>query len=131
MNKQPAAAGSRPPCGIDLIKAERNRQIAQEGWTESHDDSHSFFEMSLAAICYASAAAGDPVYKKREHAYGNERAFYFSDPWPWERLWDKRPTGTPSPAQRVRMLEKAGALITAEIDRLLRGAGGRTAAGKG
>lgn len=124
MNEQnedilPAAAGSHQPCGIDLIKAERDRQIAK-GWSVDHDDTHSSFEMPMAAICYAAAAADERPYFKQEHKLRNERWVKFYDPWPWEWNSDKRPTWKSSRIQRVRMLEKAGALIAAEIDRLLR-----------
>ena len=49
----------------------------------------------------------------------------FVDPWPrsWVEDWDKRlPTRDPRDVsdERIRELEKAGALIAAEIDRLLR-----------
>lgn len=46
--------------------------------------------------------------------------------WPWDQVYDSRPHdgNTPAPSktnisERVRLLEKAGALIAAEIDRLL------------
>jgi hypothetical protein len=37
------------------------------------------------------------------------------DEWPFDRSWYK-----PTPENRIRELEKAGALIAAEIDRLQR-----------
>lgn len=36
---------------IDEIRAERSRQIAKEGWTLEHDDSHIQGEMAMAAAC--------------------------------------------------------------------------------
>lgn len=108
--------------GIELIAAERQRQIDTEGWTALHDDGHKQGEMAAAAICYA---APTPVFRIRELS----RGFQFTDPWPWDEEWDKRRydrTGmlllaenykTP---QRIRNLAKAGALIAAEIDRLQR-----------
>lgn len=106
--------------GIDRISAERQRQMSSEGWTAEHDDMHDGAELALAAVCYAANAAGEHVYLKRVHEYQNESTVTFSDPWPWHRKWDKRPTGTPSTQERIRALEKSGALIAAEIDRLLR-----------
>jgi hypothetical protein len=52
----------------------------------------------------------------------------FTDPWPWEGNDDRRPAranevlpnSVLSKKKRIRQLEKAGALIAAEIDRLLR-----------
>jgi hypothetical protein len=106
--------------GSERISAERNRQISVERWTPEHDDKHDAGEMVMAAICYAAAAVGDRVYTLRSHEYRTERFHKFSDPWPWQRHWDKRTTGTPNSTERIRMLEKAGALIAAEIDRLQR-----------
>jgi hypothetical protein len=105
--------------GIDRIAAERRRQIDGKGWTPEHDDEHTGDELSLAAACYA---APEPLYAK----FDDGDSFTFSDPWPWDCEWDKRPRDRrgqlfmPSLPRRIRMLEKAGALIAAEIDRLLR-----------
>lgn len=96
--------------GAELIAAERQRQIEQEGWTPAHDDDHRRSQMLRAAICYAETAKG--------LAYGHKldgiREFVVDPKWPWEPHWFK-----PS-EDRVRNLVKAGALIAAEIDRLQR-----------
>ena len=83
--------------GIERIAAERKRQIGVEGWTAEHDSRHLIGELARAAACYAL------------HASGERRVFAF---WPWGNEWWK-----PSKNQ-IRDLEKAGALIAAEIDRL-------------
>lgn len=85
--------------GAERIAAERQRQLDAEGWTPEHDDGHAPGDLLLAGICYAL------------HARGREQTAY--DWWPWDDEWFK-------PGDRVRDLEKAGALIAAEIDRLLR-----------
>lgn len=87
--------------GTELIAAERRRQITAEGWTPQHDDRHSHGELAKAAACYLSApSVWSPHLPKG---------------WPWE------PQGwKPTPADRVRELVKAGALVAAEIDRLNR-----------
>lgn len=105
--------------GVSRIAAERQRQIDTEGWTPTHDDEHGKGELLLAAVCYA---APEQVFVRRDYASGIQ----FRDPWPWSAHWDKRPHDgnilrRPSPEEHIRMLEKAGALIAAEIDRLLRG----------
>ena len=101
--------------GAERIAKERRRQIEKEGWTPGHDNKHNGSELALAAVCYA---APERVYVQRV-AHGGVA---FVDPWPWSSSWDKRSTRKrPTRAERVRMLEKAGALIAAEIDRLLRG----------
>lgn len=86
--------------GVSRIAAERRRQIEVEGWTAEHDadittdgEWHTSGQLAKAAACYA---VGDPAG------------------WPWGAAWWK------PGASRIRELEKAGALIAAEIDRLLR-----------
>lgn len=85
--------------GIELIADERKRQIEEEGWTAEHDAKHTNDELSLAAVCYATPAA------VRYNPYCRF--------WPWDKESWK-----PSPDNRIRELVKAGALISAEIDRL-------------
>lgn len=88
--------------GIDYIYEERVRQINKEGWTAEHDDEHIMGELAQAAACYAH-----PNVFKRLDRVG----------WPdgWSLDWYK-----PCPDNRIKELAKAGALISAEIDRLLR-----------
>lgn len=87
------------PTGIELIAAERQRQVTVEGWTPEHDDEHMASEMARAAACYALPDGYDARY----------------DLWPWDGYWWK-----PAPCNRIHELAKAGALIAAEIDRLTR-----------
>ncbi len=98
--------------GIELISEERNRQIQEEGWTPTHDDSHTRSELSHAAAYYAL----DP--RKRTHFPEYEK-----DLWPWNKSWLKtscKYDPNDNPLDRIRELQKAGALIAAEIDRLQR-----------
>lgn len=99
--------------GIDLIAAERSRQINEEGWTPEHDDSHQNGEMAKAAACYA-VGEDIPVFRGTLQGVGFEGDPRIHRLWPWEAEWWK-----PS-ADRGRNLVKAGALIAAELDRLLR-----------
>lgn len=87
---------------IELITAERERQITQEGWSITHDDSHESEELARAAACYAM-----PSFWRVESIFGML--------WPWWSKWWK-----PTPEDRIRELVKAGALIVAEIERLQR-----------
>lgn len=94
----------------------------EEKWTAGHDDEHTDGEMAMVAALYASP---DILYAKNDFA----NQVHFVDPWPedWD---DKRPQTSRGGAnlpnadlpipERIRQLEKAGALIAAEIDRLLR-----------
>lgn len=90
--------------GIQLIAAERARQIQVEGWNAEHDQEHVNGELTEAAVCYAEAASS-----QIRGACGWGR---MPRAWPWNRQWWK-----PSP-EAVRNLVKSGALIAAEIDRL-------------
>lgn len=91
--------------GAELIAAERDRQIDEEGWTSKHDDKHSSGEMADAAAAYLA-------YRDW---HGHEDGDSPPPIWPWEDTWWK-----PAPDNRIRELVKAGALIAAEIDRLQR-----------
>jgi len=97
--------------GAAMIVEERVRQITAEGYTPEHDDEHCTGDIALAAVCYA---APEPVYVR--HGPG----MLFRDPWPWDRRHDKRHARSDGNVGRIRDLAKAGALIAAEIDRLLR-----------
>lgn len=111
--------------GAKLIAEERDRQISKEGWTEEHDDAHDDHSLALAACAYA---APQQLFRRtRRRDQGGER---YADCWPdsWLKEYDKRKFIADRPARaeeqvpetRIRCLVKAGALIAAEIDRLLR-----------
>lgn len=85
--------------GIELIAEERKRQIEVEGWTQEHDAKYVDLQLPFAAIAYAIPDGLESVNRKHY--------------WPWNKKWWK-----PTPNNRVRELQKAGALIAAEIDRL-------------
>ena len=91
--------------GIELIAEERQRQIEVEGWTAEHDDLHDMGELVAAAMCYLTHP------DDRAEEFGDDPPIW----WPWELMWWK-----PEPLNRIRELQKAGALIAAEIDRLQR-----------
>lgn len=109
--------------GIDLIAAERERQVSVEGWTPEHDDEHGVGEMTWAAVCYAAPNPVKALLPRQcncrsvgecGHAFPVK---VYRDPWPWDAKWDKR-----GKHDRIRQLAIAGALIAAEIDRLQRAA---------
>ena len=94
--------------GIEIITEERQRHFNVEGWTAEHDDGHIDGELAGLAMCYLT----DP--EKREEEFGElEPPVWF--PESWDLQWWK-----PTPDDRIRELAKAGALVVAEIDRLLR-----------
>lgn len=107
--------------GVDLIAQERARQIAEEGWTSDHDDRYTGDELVRAAICYTFPPAFRDESPVKEGIDGWEPcstrdAQYFSP-----ELWPFPPSEwNPTPNSRLRELAKAGSLIAAEMDRLLR-----------
>lgn len=100
----------RAATGAELIQRERKRQVHEESYSERHDDLHAHDEMAMAAVQYALPA------KNREMSHmANTRTEVVPTDWPWQNEEWK-----PSADDRVRELVKAGALIAAEIDRLIR-----------
>lgn len=104
---------------IKAIAAERARQIEKEGWSPEHDDNHSRGELARAAACYALQAAQRSDETPYEDRPGRRRwrrtHLVIVRFWPWGWGWWK-------PVDRQRDLEKAGALIAAELDRVIRAA---------
>lgn len=102
--------------GIDLIAAERERQITEEGYTAEHDQDHAA-EIAWAARCYVENTAmgltGLPTFTPGEGWRAESVPEFHEFPWPWHKDYWK-PTGDP-----VRDLVKAGALIAAAIDSLM------------
>ena len=94
--------------GVQLIAAERMRQIEDEKFSAKRDDKYVLGELGMAAESYLSA-----VVTPDEEGDDNGMPRPSWD-WPWDKNWWK-------PAQDpIRNLVKAGALIAAEIDRLQR-----------
>lgn len=96
--------------GIELIAEERQRQIEIEGWTIAHDkQEHDDEDLAQAAACCAR-----PWYSRNMQDNG------LPERWPWDKKWWKpaKEPKLPGFAGRIRELQKAGALIAAEIDRL-------------
>ncbi|MBK1883679.1 hypothetical protein JIN85_14775 [Luteolibacter pohnpeiensis] len=112
----PAKSGIREiQSGADLIYAERERQISDEGWTPEHDAAHENFELSQAAAAYL-----EHMYSRSWVIESFDDNRYQKEPpnkdiWPddWDLRWFK-------PKSPMQDLIRAGALIAAEIDRLQR-----------
>lgn len=96
--------------GIELIAVERQRQSEKEGWTASHDKQHVHGELAMAAACYAMPKRHRAIYQNTYR--GVTRLLPMK--WPFESEEWK-----PTPNDRIRELTKAGALIAAEIDRII------------
>jgi hypothetical protein len=94
--------------GIQYVADERQRQMEVEGYLPSHDQLHHASELALAAACYVLPQS----YRKLRLADDNAEIGWAL--WPFERThW------RPSTDDRVKELIKGGALVVAEIDRLL------------
>ena len=91
--------------GLAAIVSERWRHIDEEVYDVYHDDTYTGDELALAAATYAIPA---------RVRFTSQDGSNMPRLWPW-------PDGfKATPADRIRELAKAGALIAAEIDRILR-----------
>lgn len=90
-----------PRCPAHLHGRIRQRQL---GFDDDHDDAHELGEMVKAAICYAEISV------VRTGIFPGVKGII--DRYPW--------AGWSPSADPIRNLEKAGALIAAEISRLQR-----------
>ena len=103
------------PAARDVL-AERQRQIETEGWKTERDDVYDTGEIALAAACYAAHSASCAAIKAPHTAPGvfvrtRSAQDFVGEMWPWSEDWWK-------PSGHRRNLEKAGALILAEIERI-------------
>lgn len=104
--------------GIELITAERQRQIEVEGWTQEHDDKHTDRDLAAAGVAYAIFASLSDIRRTSRRAKFDDG---IPSEWPWVPSWWK-PGNDDGTESRILELSKAGALIAAEIDRLQRAA---------
>lgn len=96
--------------GADRIARERNRQVSEEGRTLEADRTQAPGSLALAGLAYALMAANSPEMR------AEMRTAVTNTPWwPWPAEWWK-PGRNDDYADRIRELEKAGALIAAQID---------------
>ncbi len=92
--------------GIELIAAERLRQVEEKGWSAEHDQTHTDGELVMVAAEVALDGTGISI----------DITSQFDGPDPWEIKAKHGYLGwAPDP---VRKLAIAGALIAAEIDRI-------------
>lgn len=116
--KDVAAADAGQGRQISDIRAERQRQMTEEGFTAHHDDQYDGGELAAAGACYALSAA---------HASYSHDGDVLREPpaaWPWDASWWK-------PTNARRDLVKAGALIVAELGKIDRQAAAEAATTEG
>lgn len=110
------AAMERALPGVSRILDERVRQKTDERFTDAHDDQHDRGQIAAAGACYALVGALQSQFPASSDEAAKIQASQVGT-WPWSPAWWK-PSTDP-----VRNLEVAGALLAAEIDRLLRARG--------
>jgi len=91
---------------VSAILYERIRQITVEGFNADHDAKHREGELAKVAGYYALACAWP---HERDIGRGTVPSYF-----PWDRSWWK-------PKSKMRNLERAAALIIAELDRMMAG----------
>lgn len=96
--------------GATRILKERIRQIEVEGWDADHDDEHDAGD--LAVMAAGLAVYGTDAYIEDPAGRIERDPADIRDAWGLIQKHKDNPT---------RMLEIAGALIAAELDRVLRG----------
>lgn len=96
----------RLPTSVSLILAERARQVVEEGYDGPHDMEHEPDQLAAAGATYA--------LPDQHRDYPGPDGEGVPGTWPWaSESWK------PAPDDRLRELVKAGALIVAEIDRVI------------
>lgn len=96
---------------VAMVIDERNRQVGNEGFTTARDDGYVQCELARAAAAYATPRG----FRRLQDDQRTPVA------WPWAPGWWKPAAQTD--AGRLRELSKAGALILAEMERILRKGG--------
>lgn len=91
-----------PTGGVLAIHRERQAHRTREGWTDAQDDRYTNKQLAAAALNYLW-----------HYLYGSLIRLGGMARWPWALSWFK-------PTSPRRCLEKAGAPIAAELDRLHR-----------
>ena len=102
------------PNGAEMIATERRRQVEVLGYDDDHDSGQSYDALLRAARCYLTSAEATWFGRECVTFDGFRPGDGAPSDWPWrDEEW--KPSGT-----AVRDLVRAGALIAAEIDRILR-----------
>lgn len=120
---------------IELISAERQRQIEVENYDISHDDHYSHGELVGAAMCYAAESVNKHYPKDKpllraqvfvpaeidfmvnDGDRGDRKIKTknsWEDAWPWDGQYDKR-----EKHDELRCLVISCALLVAEIEKRL------------
>lgn len=104
--EQPITDAPTIKTGISIIIDERLRQLTTKGYDNAHDDKHNKGELAHAAALFAYPEISSYVLSEKN--------------WPEGKVFYHPTEDVSTVADRIKELAKAGALITAEIDRLNR-----------
>ncbi len=106
---------------VQMIIAERKRQVDEEDYSLEHDDEHTGGALALAAAIYATP---ELLYDKQDYAKSTVfQVVTGPSGWGLKIPYDGNvplPNHTLSTTERIDQLVKSGALIIAEIERLQR-----------
>lgn len=100
---------------LQLFDAERRRQILEEKFDEHADDLYKNGDLALAAASYLLPPEHRPIPQHTSKGVAVKPPKVPPIGWPWAAKWWK-----PTPEDRLRELVKAGALLVAEVERLVR-----------
>jgi len=92
---------------IEMIEAERSRQIEVKGWTLEHDDGHTDHQLAMYAGLLAIPAS--------HRSLALRRLLFPTSAWLAGAIKDPSDED-----ERLQELAKAGALIVAEMERIQR-----------
>ncbi|UZT80627.1 hypothetical protein OF113_11470 [Ectopseudomonas chengduensis] len=98
---------------VNRVLAERIRQIQEHGYDSDHDDDHACDEIAALATYYAMPPSAR-YWDATSTGYGATLGEAILPEGWTAKPWDGEEAG------RIRELVKAGALIVAELERLLR-----------
>lgn len=110
------ASAKRLSPGVELITAERMRQIHELHHEADVDDAYVNGELAAAAATYLEAARiqlmfGDAPNEEQQKSIARQIDVVVEKSWPWERQWFRLS------ADPKRNQVKAAALIAADVDR--------------
>ena len=99
------------------VISERKRQIEIEGYTPLQDDFWTSGQLAMAASCYATPY----IYRYLSSYWDSLHHIERCHLWPEDFFPEMyKPEKNNSSEARIRVLEKSGALILAEMERLQR-----------
>lgn len=104
--------------GAMAILEERSRQTHEEGFDAKRDSQYPYGILGAAGLCYGAYAISSPSLRNATRLWAQDG--HPPGQWPWALEWWK-PGKDDSENSRMREFAKCGALVIAEMDRLVTG----------